>query len=119
MAKKIPLTEVDISKGIQVGGFCFQVKKSDRKDKELLLRNHSGECDYVDKCISLYQDMDDIDTSEVFLHETIHAIDLIYNDHRLSEEMVGHLGYGLHQVMESLGIRFVCNGKGRVANERL
>lgn len=41
-----------------------------------------------------------------FVHETLHAIDRIYNNHALSEDAVDALAEGLFQVLSDMGITF-------------
>jgi hypothetical protein len=41
---------------------------------------------------------------ESFLHEIIHAVDLIYNGGRLKEETVKQLAQGLYQVLSDNGM---------------
>ena len=37
---------------------------------------------------------------EVFLHEIIHAVDTVYNNHSLDEDTVDRLSQGLYQVLK-------------------
>ena len=37
---------------------------------------------------------------ETFLHEILHTVDVNYNNHALSEEMITRLAVGLHQVLK-------------------
>jgi len=97
---------IDISKGIEIGGFHFDVNMSDEAHKSLRGNNLSGECDHTLKIIKIDNDMAGVQISETFIHEVIEEINHIFCSDSLNHEQINQLGYGLHQVMESLGVRF-------------
>ncbi len=97
---------IDVSKGIQVGGYPYRIDLSKEAKRMLLANNNMGECDSLNRKISLMYDADEISISETFLHECIEAINHVYCNHNLDHERICQLSFGLHQVFESLGVRF-------------
>ena len=97
---------VDISKGIQCGGFHFDVVADQPSHRSLRANNNNGECDCNNKLISLDCDMDAAQFSKTFIHEVIEAVNNVYCNDELEHPKIQQLSYGIHQVMESLGVRF-------------
>ncbi len=100
------MIEVDITKGIKVGGFDFTVDMSDRAHKMLRADSDLGQCDLENHVISVMCDMAPQTTSKVFIHEIIEAVNHIYCNNKIEHEKIQQLSFGLHQVCESLGVRF-------------
>jgi hypothetical protein len=98
--------KIDVTKGIKVGGFDYTVDVSSDASRRVNANNNFGECDMRNCTISLIAELDEAMTSKVFLHEVIEAINYIYCDQKIEHERIQQLSFGLHQVMESLGIRF-------------
>ncbi len=100
---------IDITKGIKVGGFDYTIDLSKQAHKTLRSDNDNGQCDCEWRSISLDPDRDVVSISATFLHEVIEAVNHVYCNDKLEHEKITQVAYGLHQVMESLGIQF---GKG-------
>lgn len=107
---------IDITRGIEVGGFHFDVDMSDEAHKMLRGNNLSGECDHTQKIIRIDNDMAAVSISETFLHEVVEEINHIYCANSLNHGQIDQLGYGLHQVLESLGVRFGKDDLDRMGN---
>lgn len=97
---------IDISKGIQVGGFHFTVDLSEKAHRDLRADDDFGQCDFQNHSISVDWDNSPEQISKTFLHEVIEAVNHIYCDDKVEHEKLQELSYGLHQVCESLGVRF-------------
>jgi tRNA U34 2-thiouridine synthase MnmA/TrmU len=97
---------VDISKGIQVGGFRFSVDTSESSRKHLDADRDLGQCDFDNHTIQINNKIDSIHQSKVFIHEVIEAVNQIYCDGEIPHPNIQRLSYGLHQVLEDLGVRF-------------
>ena len=41
-----------------------------------------------------------------FIHEILHCIDRVYNNHNLTEDVVDAIAEGLYQVLNDLGVTF-------------
>jgi hypothetical protein len=100
---------VDISKGIKVGGFDYTVDTGDRAFRMVDADGDYGQCDNQNHIISLNTKVDVPLLSKVFLHEVIEAVNYIYCDNKIEHEKIQQLSFGLHQVCESLGLRFGSN----------
>ena len=98
--------KVDITKGIKVGGFDYLVDLSEKATKMLRADRDNGQCDCFNKVISICRDEGEQQVSKTFLHEVIEAVNYIYCDNKVEHEKIEQLSFGIHQVMESLGIRF-------------
>ena len=97
---------VDITQGIQVGGFHFDVDTSGKAHRMLLADRNCGEVDLLHHVISLDTTLDPEQISKTFLHEAIEAVVCYYCDNKVEHERIEQLSFGLHQVMVSLGVRF-------------
>ncbi len=97
---------VGISGGIAVGGFLFEVDMSEAAKQMLKSDNDFGQCDCWNHRISVCNDLDEQTLSKVFIHECIEAVKHIYCDNKIEHEKIQQLSFGLHQVFESLGVRF-------------
>ena len=100
------MLHVKIPKKLKIGGFDYKIEVNARQDRELRSDSDWGQCAYRLKRITIDSDSSEQQMSETFLHEIIHAIDGIYGHYALTEDETQHLGNGLLQVFEQLGIRF-------------
>ena len=97
---------VDISKGIQVGGFLFEVDLSEKAHRSLVADNDSGQCDCRNKVIMVDYAECPQQVSKTFIHEVVEAVNHVFCADKIEHERIQQLSFGLHQVMESLGVRF-------------
>ncbi len=104
------MPKIDVTKGIEVGGFKYAVDMSEVAHRNLLADNDYGQCDYRNKVISVDYAESPEEISKVFIHEVIEAVNHIYCNDKIEHEKIQQLSYGIHQVCESLGIQF---GKGK------
>ena len=107
------MIEVDVSKGIKVGGFTYTVDASKEAYKHLNCANDYGHCDSRNKIIRINKMDTEIEKSETFIHEMMEAIKKIYLTEDLDHWTLSHISVGIHQVMEGLGVRFVVKDGGR------
>ena len=63
--------QVDVSKGIQVGGYHYKVEYGETSDVVLRGNGHIGECDSFANIIRLHTKQSDEHMSETFLHEAM------------------------------------------------
>lgn len=103
--------EVDVSRGIKVGGFDYRVDASERARRDLAADSDYGQADNRNKVISIDHDECPQQVSKTFIHEVLEVVDYVYCDHKLEHERISQLSFGLHQVMESLGVRFHVGGQ--------
>ena len=61
--------------------------------------DHNQDIIYLCKCYPK-KERAKSEIEETFLHEILHAIDVNYNNHALSEEETTRLATGLHQVLK-------------------
>lgn len=101
------MNEVNISKGIQVGGFRYAVDTSEKAHRDLLADHDAGQCDCRNKVISLDYDESPEQISKTFIHEVIEAVNHVYCNDKVEHEKIQQLSFGIHQVCESLEVRFV------------
>jgi len=99
---------INVRNGIKVGGFHYRVEHNAESDRLLRGDNANGQHNGEDQVIRITTDVPEVYKSEIFLHEVIEAINLIYCDRSLEHSEICRLSYGLHQVMESLDLRFTC-----------
>lgn len=100
---------VDISRGIKVGGFDYTVDLSDKARRDLVADHDNGQCDCLNHTISIVNSLDPVMVSKIFIHEVIEAVNNVYCNDKIEHEKIQPLSFGIHQVCESLGLRF---GKG-------
>ena len=101
-----------IPKELKVGGRIFKVKQPhDSK------QNAWGSVLYNSSEILIYryglkplEKASKQTMEESFIHETIHAIDFVYNYDSLPEKVVGRLAEGLYEVLKD---NFTIKAKGR------
>jgi hypothetical protein len=100
------LIKVDIAQGIKVGGFDYSVDMSEQAHRDLVADHDAGQCDCRNHRIQIDKDEDEQQISKTFIHEVIEAVNHVYCNDKLEHEKIQELSFGIHQVMESLGIRF-------------
>ena len=92
-----------IPKKIKVAGHIYKIKWD---NKRLSDDGYVGESDhhldmiYLCRYFKREQPRTDSEIEETFIHEILHAIDVNYNNHALSEKEVTRLAVGLHQVLK-------------------
>ena len=104
---------IDISDGIEVGGFIFTVDTSEKAHRSLLADNDAGQCDCRNKIIMLDCNEDGCQVSKTFIHEIIEAVNHVYCSNVVEHKVIQQLSFGIHQAMESLGVRFIANVRTR------
>lgn len=97
---------VDISHGIQVAGFHYDVDMSAATHQRLIANSDYGSCDCLNKVIEVDCMVDPEQRSKTFLHEVLEALNHVYCNNKLEHEKIEQLSFGLHQVCVSLGLRF-------------
>lgn len=97
---------IDITKGITVGGFDYAVDMSEKTHRDLLADNNAGECDCRNCVITIDYAESPQKISKVFIHEVIEAVNHVYCNDKIEHERIHQLSFGLHQIMESLNVRF-------------
>jgi hypothetical protein len=65
-----------------------------------------GQCDFFNQIISVDHDLNDVEFSSTFIHEVIEAVNYHYCADNIAHDQISQLEFGLHQVCESLGVRF-------------
>ncbi len=101
------MVEIKVPATLKIGGFDYSVEVNVIHDRELRSDGNWGQCADRLRRIRIESTSLPQQFSETFLHEVLHAIDGIYGHYELKEEQYHHLGQGLLQVFEQLGIRFV------------
>jgi hypothetical protein len=100
------MIKIDVTKGIKVGGFTYAVKLDEDAYHLLIGENNYGHCDNRNKIIRINNKDTEIEISETFLHEMMEAINKVYLVGELDHVKLSQISLGIHQVMESLGVRF-------------
>ncbi len=96
---------IDISKGIQVGGYRYRVRVDEEAHNRLEGTHEYGVCCYHSQEILLDSTLKPERISETALHEFLEAVNVVFCAGELEHSKLLQLGYGLHQVLESLGVR--------------
>ena len=86
-----------LPKTVQIGGFRFKVLKVERIDDN----ESEGECSVHKKTLLIKEGMGETEF-QVFLHEVVHAIGIIYCADTLTEQQVESISQGLFQVVQDL-----------------
>lgn len=97
---------IDITSGIQVGGLHFSVVVDDKAHRRLIADNDAGQCDMRNLTIELDKDALPELMSKTFIHEVVEAVCWVYCNDKIEHEKITQLSFGIHQAMESLGVRF-------------
>jgi len=91
-----------IPKQIKVGGHTYKVIFPYRFKERTDIY---GQCDDALKNIKISQDdgngnpLSVSQKEQIFIHEVLHAVDWVYNAHKMDEETVQRLSEGLYQVL--------------------
>lgn len=99
--------EVDVSEGIECGGFHYTLDSSPAAARDVLLKNRFADSWLNDCKIRIDTQWSSERISESLIHEISHVVNNIYMNDQLTEKQITVFAHGLHQVMESLGVRFV------------
>lgn len=100
------MVKINVTKGIKVGGFDYAVDLSEKAHRDLLADNDAGQCDCRNLVISIDKEGNEQQISKTFIHEVIEAVNHVYCNGKVEHEKIQELSFGIHQVMESLGVRF-------------
>jgi hypothetical protein len=98
--------EVKIPKKIKVGGYDFKIVTNKQSDMDLKSMGWQGCQSLCQQKIQIASDLDGQKLTDTFIHELLHAVNVIYVANKLTEDDVGQLSMGMLQVLEQLGIRF-------------
>lgn len=101
--------EINIPASIKIGGFDYRIEKSESHNKELQEDNCWGEHSEKQRRIWFDSSASPQQISQTFIHEIIHAVDAVYQGRKLTEDSIHAVANGLLQVLEQLGIRFICS----------
>ena len=100
------MIKVNISGGINVGGFHYVIDASKEAHLDCISQDRYGTTNGFRKLITLDSEVSPEQFNETFIHEILESVCPIYGV-KLEHEQLSSLAYGIHQVMESLGVRFV------------
>ena len=92
-----------IPKSIKVGGRIYSIEFVKNLWR---VSGYKGHIIFDTQQIEIDSDNGKADTSTIFLHETIHAIDKIWGNNDMSESQVNMIAEGLYQVLSDMGITF-------------
>ncbi len=92
-----------IPESIKVGGFTYQIEIVEGLWRET---GNWGECIHPLSLIKLDASMVGQELSYCFLHEVLHAIDMVFTNRILDESCVSGISQGFHQVFGDMGIIF-------------
>lgn len=101
------MIEIQIPLTIKIGGFDYTIDCTKEAEVDLRARTRLGETIALTRVIKLDVSTIPPQVSETFIHEIIECIADIYCNDTLTHEQISNLSYGLHQVLEQLGVRFV------------
>ncbi len=101
------MIEIKIPSIIKVGGFDYTVEVSESHNKELSANSNWGEHSGMLRRIRISSECSPQQFSQTFMHESLHAIDTVYQDGKMNEVATSALANGLLQVFEQLGVRFI------------
>ena len=99
--------KVKIPKKLKVAGHSYKVCRNPQLTKELESEGYRGSHSDFLRVIEMRDDLSDEETSCTFVHECIHACDVVFCCAHLSESDIKGMANGLHQILEQLGVRFV------------
>ena len=101
--------EIKIPASIKIGGFDYLVEVSEYHTTELRDNSNWGEHSERQRRIRFDPTALPQQISQTFIHEIVHAVDAVYQGRKLTEDSTHAMANGLLQVLEQLGIRFVCS----------
>ena len=99
------MPEIEVA-SIQVGGFRYSVEAGSDAARDCRRETRYGSCDNVELVIRIDSKWGECRTSETIIHEMLEAVVYIYLNGELKHKDLSLIANGLHQVMESLGVRF-------------
>lgn len=101
------MTEINVSGGIECGGFHWPIDGSQEAGRECAKNSRFGESQSDDHLIRIDTQWSPERQSETIIHEILEAVKHIYLDNKLPHRDLTLIANGLHQVMRSLGVQFV------------
>jgi len=101
------MNNISIPKKLQVGGFVYTVKQGPLVNKELERCSDYGNAREQDLEVRIASNVPPQIRSSTFIHEVLHCVDAVYNNHQMTEGQIHSMSHGLLQVFEGLGVRFV------------
>ena len=101
------MLEIPLPEMIKVGGFNYTIKVDAENDTLLTDNDSWGEHSGRQRVLRILSTAPEQQFSKTFIHEVLHAIDMVYQSNKLNDEEVSAISNGLLQVLEELGIRFV------------
>ena len=99
--------EIKIPRKIKVGGIDYKIVTGKDVELDLSGTNLAGQACHTSQLIQLSLNTTPQHLHDTILHEVLHAINTVYNHNNLTEDDVTQIAHGLHQVLESMGVRFV------------
>lgn len=87
---------------IKVAGHYYKVKWDDKRLSEEGLvgeSSHNLNIIYLCKYYRSKKARAESEIEETLIHEIVHTVDVLYNNHSLNEKEVNRLSIGLHQVL--------------------
>ena len=100
------MKQINITEGINVGGFHYKVDMSEEAHRMLLSEANYGHCDGRNKIIRIDKGESEAENSETFIHEMLEAVNKTYCTSKLDHDLLSQISCGIHQVMEGLKVRF-------------
>ncbi len=104
------MVEILLPSTIKIGGFDYEIKVDGETDTLLIDNDNWGEHSGRQRLLRIKSTAPPQQFSKTFIHEILHAIDLVYQNGKLSNEEVSAISNGLLQVLEQLDVRFVKEG---------
>ena len=101
------MTDISVKNGFQCGGFKYRVLFDEDTREEMASRGTYGNSSHSRGNVRIDPSIGVDHISNTFTHEILHVSDNIYLNGVLTEDQVVALANGLHQILESLGVRFV------------
>ena len=99
------MIEIKLPKKIKVGGLTYKIHLD--KKGQLQSDHNWGKTSAILQEVSLEVNATPERFSSCFIHELLHIADTVYLNDQLTEQQVSVLANGLHQALESMGVRFV------------
>ena len=102
------MRKIKVPRKIRVGGIDYTIVKPSKKtDRQLYSNGLDGHHGAYTHELVVSSILSEEDASLTLLHEILHAIDTVYNNHGLDERTVSVISNGLYQALRELGVRFV------------
>ncbi len=99
------MQSIPIPKKLNIAGLTFSIQVQPCRE-DLHRCGVLGTCSPVSQTIVIDPTTSPQMVNLTFIHEIVHAVSAVYCNDELEEKTVSQLAYGLHQVLEQLGIRF-------------